>query len=80
MHKHSLSCRAFHGKAGSETVFLGQNLDRLPDGDFEGRISVSSRAGFWDGDRILYSWGRQLNLTKLNKLSVKLSKVKLSLT
>ena len=24
----------------SETVFLGQNLGRLPDRDFEGRISV----------------------------------------
>ena len=45
-------------KTGSETGFLAQNLDRLPDRDFQGRISdrkaeqVFKETGF-SGDRIL---------------------------
>ena len=41
-------------KTGSETGFLAQNLDRLLDRDFQGRISDrKAEQVFKDGDRIL---------------------------
>ena len=42
--------------------------------------SIRLLPSFLRGTHLLLVWGRQLNLTKLNKLSVKLSKVKFNLT